>query len=812
MKNNQPVSQYHLRVKKSLSGQLRSSGLNVLVVGWLFGLLGAVTAMGSAGSFITASTGGSDTNTTAVNLITSGVAFVDTLGGNVINDFDNDGADAGASEVGQESVLVEVYDCGGMLVCSVFTNADGDWACDGLNDMEEYRVEFSTPLQPYLQPSFGGADNGTNTQFVTVPYCDVDYGVLDPSQFCGDVSMLILALSCYESGTGDGANSTKPAFISFAYNATGNTMEPNKDITIGQIGSTWGRTYVEETAQVFAGTVLKRHIGLADRLGTLYRLDYSNPNSPSFGEAIELEGVVAANTGQAISFGTVSRLCPDGIGSYTKEGDASCQPAAFNTDDFFDLQVGDANQDGSIGSALIVPGTGELVKTVFDPMPPGFIPTGGDVELLNTQVIHWNSLTDGVRTDWYRLVDGSTSPQTFAKRVGLGDLTALCPPTPIQIVNFAWTDADEDGVQDACEEPVENLPVSLFTKDDNGDLTLVASTTTNSDGEYYFTGDGPTTEVCSPIITLSAGDEPEDGTDPDEGMGSGATQDNASPLRDANGDMTIDMGFFAPVSLGETAFIDIDGDGIRSIGDEPLPGVVVTLYDGETMIPFTGMGVNGNTVVPLTTDMDGAYMFRDLPPGDYYVIFDTSTIANADLYEFTTPNQGDDIDDSDAIPDGPGEDMARSEPTGNLDSCEEFRNLDVGVACAIGVEVAQPFTICNTQPVNLLEGASISPERLGGSWSISDGTGSFVDANGNTMAAPFELGVAAEYLPSEEYGLRGFVALVLTSGNLGELSPPSNCEAVSSAPLRMKFLTPTAGSSSGTVNDNPIDVFFFTFL
>ncbi|MFK8162793.1 MAG: SdrD B-like domain-containing protein [Lewinella sp.] len=100
------------------------------------------------------------------------------LGGNVFNDFNNDGADAGAGEVGQANVLVEVYDCDRMLVCDTWTNADGNWSCDNLTDGEEYRVEFSTPLQPYLQPSFAGDDNGTNTQFVTVPSCEVDYGVV----------------------------------------------------------------------------------------------------------------------------------------------------------------------------------------------------------------------------------------------------------------------------------------------------------------------------------------------------------------------------------------------------------------------------------------------------------------------------------------------------------------------------------------------------------------------------------------------------------------------------------------------------------
>ncbi|MEL7162031.1 MAG: SdrD B-like domain-containing protein, partial [Bacteroidota bacterium] len=71
----------------------------------------------------------------------------------------------------------------------------------------------------------------------------------------------------------------------------------------------------------------------------------------------------------------------------------------------------------------------------------------------------------------------------------------FCDPLPIQIGNYVWEDTDEDGVQDACEDPIEGLPVTLYTKADDGSLTQVATTTTSATGEYYFTGDGTTGET-----------------------------------------------------------------------------------------------------------------------------------------------------------------------------------------------------------------------------------------------------------------------------------------------------------------------------
>ena len=102
----------------------------------------------------------------------------DDLGGNVFNDFNNNGADAGATEVGQANVFVEIYECDSDVpIATTWTNADGDWSIN--DDAINYpvRVEFSTPLQDYLQPGFAGDDSGTNTQFVDMASCEVDYGV-----------------------------------------------------------------------------------------------------------------------------------------------------------------------------------------------------------------------------------------------------------------------------------------------------------------------------------------------------------------------------------------------------------------------------------------------------------------------------------------------------------------------------------------------------------------------------------------------------------------------------------------------------------
>ena len=139
---------------------------------------------------------------------------------------------------------------------------------------EEYRVEFSTPLQDYLQPSFAGADNGTDVQFVMGgDGCAVDYGVVDPDEYCQSVPTVTVA--CYVAGDNQNASAPNDAVVAFPYDATG-TTEPDKIVlaTKQQVGGVWGLAYSPKRQQVYSSAFLKRHVGLgAGGLGAIYVSD-----------------------------------------------------------------------------------------------------------------------------------------------------------------------------------------------------------------------------------------------------------------------------------------------------------------------------------------------------------------------------------------------------------------------------------------------------------------------------------------------------------------------------------------------------------
>ncbi len=135
--------------------------------------------------------------------------------------------------------------------------------------------------------------------------------------------------------------------------------------------------------------------------------------------------------------------------------------------------------DADCGGLLYVPGEDELLSAINNPNTSEYNFGGGivyyDLKLGNTTR---NDLT---------LLDPTANTVGIGMANSIGDLEALCEAAPIQIGNYVWNDANADGVQDACENPIPGVTVSLYDATSNA---LLATTTTNAKGEYYFTGIG----------------------------------------------------------------------------------------------------------------------------------------------------------------------------------------------------------------------------------------------------------------------------------------------------------------------------------
>ena len=89
--------------------------------------------------------------------------------------------------------------------------------------------------------------------------------------------------------------------------------------------------------------------------------------------------------------------------------------------------------------------------------------------------------------------------------------------------------------------------------------------------------------------------------------------------------------------IGNYVWHDINQNGAQDRTETAMPGVTVTLFDATTNMLI------GTQV----TDSNGEYYFRDIPLGDYYLVFDISGIAAYTDFVATTQDNFADIADSD---------------------------------------------------------------------------------------------------------------------------------------------------------------------
>ncbi|MCP4339393.1 MAG: hypothetical protein GY799_11020, partial [Desulfobulbaceae bacterium] len=221
---------------------------------------------------------------------------------------------------------------------------------------------------------------------------------------------------------------------------------------------------------------------------------------------------------------------------------------------------------------------------------------------------------------------------------------------PASIGNYVWLD-NADNVQGTDEDGVENVTVELYDSGNN----LLRTATTNASGIYSFTNLPPADyyiKVYPPVGYLvveqnQGGDDALDSDiDPDPAS-STYGQSVQTTLTSGESDLTWDAGLLMG-SLGNYVWIDTNGDGVQAFHEIGINNVTVSLYidtDGDGIAEPDGD--DGSALRTTTTDDDddgnpGYYLFRGLPPNNYFLVFETPT-----GYVVTKQDQRTDKEDSD---------------------------------------------------------------------------------------------------------------------------------------------------------------------
>jgi uncharacterized repeat protein (TIGR01451 family) len=245
----------------------------------------------------------------------------------------------------------------------------------------------------------------------------------------------------------------------------------------------------------------------------------------------------------------------------------------------------------------------------------------------------------------------------------------------VTVGDYVWLDKDGDGRQETGEPGVPAVKVTIYNAATDLPVLLNGSPLTDltdANGLYLFANLPPgdyyvifdkSTLPANHIVTL-----PNVGTDDkDSDAGSNGRTPSTGFLPGGAADLTLDLGIYQPVSVGDYVWIDLNDNGLQDNGEPGVKGVKVVLYDANTGTPVL---VDGN---PLTqvTDGNGKYLFANLPPGNYYVVFDLTTLPAG--YMPVLPNLG--VDDKDSDADGTG----KTAPTGFLESGQSNLTLDLGI-------------------------------------------------------------------------------------------------------------------------------------
>ncbi len=281
------------------------------------------------------------------------------------------------------------------------------------------------------------------------------------------------------------------------------------------------------------------------------------------------------------------------------------------------------------------PGIGGVTLQLFDAGPDGLAGTGDDL-LFDTTVTdqlgnfdfknlpagrYFVDVADASVPAGLSLTTGLTDPSAVIA-LGAGDNVDTVdfgyrPDTATALIgDRVWIDADGDGVEDPGEAGLAGVTINLVGAGADGQLgtgdDLEVGAVTDGNGNYAFTG-LPADDyfVTVDVSTLPAGFN----TAPTNALETyqlTALSDTAYVL--------LDWGFqpLSPLgSIGDTVFLDSDGDGTQDAGEGGIGGVTVDLVEpGVDGVFGTADDVVSASAV---TDGNGQYDFTGLGPGDYQV-------------------------------------------------------------------------------------------------------------------------------------------------------------------------------------------------